>query len=178
MCRSWRCHSNVASEKEAAVAVSQSPDSSFRMQNIESLIHSNRLCECSRYDYEGVDSDKANKVMSHLREVIASSKPGDEYGSFSLKLADDFEYTDPTDGSKASKQGLRFVFEDGSRMIFRLSGTGSAGATIRSRFLASWFFEAYNGSLGGGGGGTLRGTTTSIATDSNSTRSCHLISQD
>ena len=69
--------------------------------------------------------------MSHVREVIQKSQPGDKFASFSLKLADDFEYTDPTDGSKASKQGLRFVFEDGSRMIFRLSGTGSAGATIR-----------------------------------------------
>lgn len=78
-----------------------------------------------------MESEKANKVMDHLRDVIKQSKPGDKFGSFSLKLADDFEYTDPTDGSKASKQGLRFVFEDGSRMIFRLSGTGSAGATIR-----------------------------------------------
>lgn len=48
-----------------------------------------------------------------------------------IAVADDFSYTDPVDGSVASKQGLRFVFEDGSRFIFRLSGTGSSGATIR-----------------------------------------------
>lgn len=69
--------------------------------------------------------------MDQVREVIAKSKPGSKLGSFTLKVADDFEYTDPVDGSKASKQGLRFVFDDGSRIVFRLSGTGSAGATIR-----------------------------------------------
>ncbi len=86
---------------------------------------------CSRYDYEGVDSGDAGKVMDHLRGIIAESKPDSKLGGFTLKFADDFEYTDPVDRSKASKQGLRFVFDDGSRMIFRLSGTGSAGATIR-----------------------------------------------
>lgn len=89
-------------------------------------------CCCSRYDYEGVDSGDAGKVMDHLRGVISKSKPDSKLGNFTLQFADDFEYTDPVDGSKASKQGLRFVFDDGSRMIFRLSGTGSAGATIRS----------------------------------------------
>lgn len=69
--------------------------------------------------------------MDQVRSVIADSKPGSKLGPFTLALADDFEYTDPVDGSKASKQGLRFVFDDGSRIIFRLSGTGSAGATIR-----------------------------------------------
>lgn len=58
-------------------------------------------------------------------------KKGDKIGAFEVDYADDFEYTDPIDGSKAAKQGLRFVFTDGSRIIFRLSGTGSAGATIR-----------------------------------------------
>ena len=78
-----------------------------------------------------MDSGDAGKVMDHLRGIIAKSKPDSKLGSFTMKFADDFEYTDPVDGSKASKQGLRFVFDDGSRMIFRLSGTGSAGATIR-----------------------------------------------
>ena len=86
---------------------------------------------CSRYDYEGVDSGDAGKVMERLRGIIADAKPGDKLGASTLKLADDFEYMDPVDGSTASKQGLRFIFEDGSRIIFRLSGTGSAGATIR-----------------------------------------------
>eukprot|EP00878_Enallax_costatus_P038646 GHUV01044042.1.p1 GENE.GHUV01044042.1~~GHUV01044042.1.p1 ORF type:complete len:130 (-),score=48.35 GHUV01044042.1:19-408(-) len=70
-------------------------------------------------------------MMSHIREVIAASPPGTKFGNFELAMADDFEYTDPIDGSVAKKQGLRFVFTDGSRIIFRLSGTGSAGATIR-----------------------------------------------
>ena len=54
-----------------------------------------------------------------------------EYGSFELDVADDYEYTDPINGEKASNQGIRFVFTDGSRFVFRLSGTGSSGATIR-----------------------------------------------
>ncbi len=69
--------------------------------------------------------------MAHVRSVIASSPPGTKFGAYELAAADDFEYTDPIDGSVASKQGLRFVFTDGSRIIFRLSGTGSSGATIR-----------------------------------------------
>nr|CAB3494910.1 unnamed protein product [Digitaria exilis] len=85
----------------------------------------------SRYDYEACESDGANKMMDHLRDVISNSNPGQKYGDYTLKFADDFSYTDPVDGSTVSKQGLRFVFTDGSRIIFRLSGTGSAGATIR-----------------------------------------------
>eukprot|EP00878_Enallax_costatus_P002896 GHUV01003090.1.p1 GENE.GHUV01003090.1~~GHUV01003090.1.p1 ORF type:complete len:440 (+),score=170.70 GHUV01003090.1:566-1885(+) len=85
----------------------------------------------SRYDYENCKSEDAEKMMSHIREVIAASPPGTKFGNFELAMADDFEYTDPIDGSVAKKQGLRFVFTDGSRIIFRLSGTGSAGATIR-----------------------------------------------
>lgn len=85
----------------------------------------------SRYDYEEVDSAAAESVMKTVRDVISSSPKGTKFGSFTLDTADDFEYKDPIDGSVASKQGLRFVFSDGSRIIFRLSGTGSAGATIR-----------------------------------------------
>jgi len=85
----------------------------------------------SRYDYEACASEDANKMMDHLREVIANSPKGTKFGDFELEFADDFSYTDPVDGSVASKQGLRFVFTDGSRIIFRLSGTGSSGATIR-----------------------------------------------
>eukprot|EP01026_Neomeris_dumetosa_P016747 TRINITY_DN1639_c0_g1_i6.p1 TRINITY_DN1639_c0_g1~~TRINITY_DN1639_c0_g1_i6.p1 ORF type:complete len:628 (+),score=86.37 TRINITY_DN1639_c0_g1_i6:115-1998(+) len=85
----------------------------------------------SRYDYEAVDSDSANKVMDTVREVIGKTKKGSKIGPYVVQSADEFSYTDPVDGSVASKQGLRFVFQDGSRIIFRLSGTGSAGATIR-----------------------------------------------
>jgi phosphoglucomutase len=85
----------------------------------------------SRYDYEECDSQAAENMMNHVRQVIASSPPGTKFGAFELALADDFEYTDPIDGSVAKKQGLRFIFKDGSRIIFRLSGTGSSGATVR-----------------------------------------------
>ncbi|GAV61842.1 PGM_PMM_IV domain-containing protein/PGM_PMM_I domain-containing protein/PGM_PMM_II domain-containing protein/PGM_PMM_III domain-containing protein [Cephalotus follicularis] len=85
----------------------------------------------SRYDYEECESDGANKMVDYLRDLVSRSKGGEKYGSYVLQFADDFSYTDPVDGSVASKQGVRFVFTDGSRMIFRLSGTGSAGATVR-----------------------------------------------
>ncbi|CAI8604564.1 unnamed protein product [Vicia faba] len=85
----------------------------------------------SRYDYEECESDGANKMIEYLREILSKSKPGDKYGSYVLQFADDFTYTDPVDGSVVSKQGVRFVFTDGSRIIYRLSGTGSAGATVR-----------------------------------------------
>jgi phosphoglucomutase len=85
----------------------------------------------SRYDYEGVDSAAADAMVAHLRSVIAGAKPGDAFGPYTLATADDFNYTDPVDGSVSSKQGLRFVMTDGSRFVFRLSGTGSAGATVR-----------------------------------------------
>jgi len=85
----------------------------------------------SRYDYEEVDSAKAAAVMDTVRAVIATSPPGTKLGAFEVAMADDFAYTDPIDGSVAKGQGLRFVFTDGSRIIFRLSGTGSSGATIR-----------------------------------------------
>lgn len=78
-----------------------------------------------------MESDAANNMMDHLRKVQADSEPGDKFGNLELETADDFSYTDPVDGSVASKQGLRFVFSDGSRIIFRLSGTGSSGATVR-----------------------------------------------
>ncbi|KAK4777280.1 hypothetical protein SAY87_017467 [Trapa incisa] len=85
----------------------------------------------SRYDYEECESDGANKMIDYLRDLVSNSKAGEKYGSYTLQFADDFTYTDPVDGSVASKQGVRFVFTDGSRIIYRLSGTGSAGATIR-----------------------------------------------
>ena len=64
----------------------------------------------SRYDYEEVDSAAANTAMDQVRKVIAASPKGTKLGSFTVETADDFEYTDPIDGSIASKQGLRFVF--------------------------------------------------------------------
>lgn len=85
----------------------------------------------SRYDYEECELEGANKMVEHLRGLISNIKAGEEYGNYTIQFADDFAYTDPVDGSVVFKQGVRFVFTDGSRIIFRLSGTGSAGATIR-----------------------------------------------
>lgn len=90
----------------------------------------------TRYDFEGVDSESANKVMNHLKEQFKETdfvgktlKHGDK--TYVVKLADDFQYTDPIDHVVTKNQGLRILFEDGSRIVFRLSGTGSSGATIR-----------------------------------------------
>jgi len=90
----------------------------------------------TRYDYEQVESSAANKMMQKLSEDISQqtliSKDFNSDGkSYKVVLMDNFEYTDPVDGSYVSKQGVRVIFEDGSRLVFRLSGTGSSGATIR-----------------------------------------------
>ncbi|MGD1716894.1 alpha-D-glucose phosphate-specific phosphoglucomutase [Dapis sp. BLCC M172] len=84
----------------------------------------------SRHDYEGVESDKANTLMDNLRSLLPSL-PGKQYGEYEVKYADDFSYTDPIDGSVSQKQGIRIGFTDGSRIVFRLSGTGTQGATLR-----------------------------------------------
>ncbi|KAL6581415.1 hypothetical protein OROMI_007338 [Orobanche minor] len=79
------------------------------------------------------ESRGANKMIEYLRDLISKSKAGHKFGScYTLQFADDFTYTQILliDGSVVSKQGIRFVFTDGSRIIFRLSGTGSAGATV------------------------------------------------
>ncbi|MGB3295211.1 MAG: alpha-D-glucose phosphate-specific phosphoglucomutase [Phormidesmis sp.] len=84
----------------------------------------------SRHDYEGVDSAKANELMAGLRSQL-STLPGQTLGDYTVDYADDFSYTDPIDGSVSNKQGIRIGFTDGSRMVFRLSGTGTQGATLR-----------------------------------------------
>ena len=84
----------------------------------------------SRYDYEQVDSAAADKVMATLLELVPTAK-GQRWEAFEVKEADEFTYTDPVDGSVSEHQGIRFQFTDGSRIVFRLSGTGSVGATIR-----------------------------------------------
>ncbi len=84
----------------------------------------------TRHDYEEVDAEAANGLMAHLRGALAGL-PGTAFGAYTVKAADDFAYTDPVDGSVSTKQGIRVLFEDGSRIVFRLSGTGTAGATLR-----------------------------------------------
>lgn len=84
----------------------------------------------SRHDYEEVDSDGANTLIKTLREKLPGLK-GRSFGALQVKDADDFAYHDPVDGSDSANQGLRVMFEDGSRVVYRLSGTGTAGATLR-----------------------------------------------
>jgi phosphoglucomutase len=84
----------------------------------------------ARYDYEGVDKPKAEEMMK-MMAAKAGTLVGQEFGGMKMKINDMFEYTDPVDGSVSKNQGIRFIFEDGSRIIFRLSGTGVAGATVR-----------------------------------------------
>ena len=90
----------------------------------------------SRHDFEGLPSEAANSIMQHLRESFATL-PGQVFGRYTIKECDDFSYTDPVDGSVSKAQGVRILFTDGSRIVFRLSGTGTEGATLRI------YLEAY-----------------------------------
>ena len=90
----------------------------------------------SRYDYEGLPTEVAQGVMQHLQESFATLS-GAQFGKYTVQLCDDFSYTDPVDGSVSKNQGVRILFSDGSRIIFRLSGTGTEGATLRV------YLEAY-----------------------------------
>jgi len=84
----------------------------------------------SRHDYEAVDATAADGMMAALREKLPTLA-GQALGDYRVSLADDFVYTDPVDNAVASRQGVRIVMTDGSRIVFRLSGTGTEGATIR-----------------------------------------------
>ena len=84
----------------------------------------------SRHDYEGVDSVKAESLFAALRAKLPQL-PGTEVCGLRISAADDFSYTDPVDGSVSDHQGVRILLEDGSRAVFRLSGTGTQGATLR-----------------------------------------------
>ncbi|WP_193199037.1 alpha-D-glucose phosphate-specific phosphoglucomutase [Nostoc sp. MG11] len=84
----------------------------------------------SRHDYEGVDTEQANTLMENLRSLVPTLK-GKQFGNYQVEYSDDFSYTDPIDGSISNKQGIRIGFTDGSRIVVRLSGTGTQGATLR-----------------------------------------------
>lgn len=84
----------------------------------------------SRHDYEAVESNAANKLVDDLRAKL-DSLAGQKFGCYTVARADDFSYTDPVDGSISNKQGIRIIFDDGSRIVMRLSGTGTEGATLR-----------------------------------------------
>jgi phosphoglucomutase len=84
----------------------------------------------SRHDYEDIPTDAANGVM-HLLHERCAELPGAQFGRLQVKSCGDFSYADPVDGSVSSGQGVRILFVDGSRIVFRLSGTGTEGATLR-----------------------------------------------
>ncbi|MDP3818025.1 MAG: alpha-D-glucose phosphate-specific phosphoglucomutase [Methylotenera sp.] len=91
----------------------------------------------SRHDYEAIPTEAANSVIAHIKGQF-SSLPNQKLGSYTVKTCDDFSYHDSIDGSISNNQGIRILFTDGSRIVFRLSGTGTEGATIRI------YLEAYD----------------------------------
>jgi len=84
----------------------------------------------SRHDYEGIASDQAATLFAELRQKLPTL-PGTVFDGLRVKAADDFCYIDPVDGSRSEQQGVRILLDDGSRVVFRLSGTGTEGATLR-----------------------------------------------
>lgn len=84
----------------------------------------------SRHDYEEVASEGANELVNHVKSQFNSLK-GKQFGNYTVAHVDDFSYTDPIDGSVTTNQGIRIIFTDNSRIIIRLSGTGTKGATLR-----------------------------------------------
>ncbi len=95
----------------------------------------------TRHDYDEVDLVAANGLMAALREATATL-PGRRFGALTVEAADDFAYHDPVDGSDSANQGIRVMFAGGSRIVYRLSGTGTVGATLRV------YIERYEGPEG------------------------------
>ncbi len=105
-----------------------------KRQSVADIVHEHwqkfgRDIYC-RHDYEAVDMDIANGIVDHLRNQLPAF-PGQTFGEYTVKYADEFSYEDSVDGSVSSNQGIRIGFDNGSRIIFRLSGTGTVGATLR-----------------------------------------------
>jgi phosphoglucomutase len=108
-----------------------------RRQSVETIVREH-WASCgrnfyTRHDYEDLPADLAQQLMEDLRKQLPRLK-GKQFGQHQVTLADDFSYTDPIDGSVASKQGIRLCFEEDTRIIYRLSGTGTEGATLRLYF--------------------------------------------
>lgn len=105
-----------------------------KRQSVADIVHEHwqkygRDIYC-RHDYEAVDTEIANGILDHLRSQL-NSLPGKSWGENVVKYADEFSYTDPVDNSVSANQGIRIGFTNGSRIVFRLSGTGTVGATLR-----------------------------------------------
>lgn len=96
-----------------------------------------------RYDYDGVEVGAANAVLNHLRgqfsSLVGKKFPAAGAAAYEVAKADEFTYVDPVDKSVSKNQGIRVLFVDGSRVVFRLSGTAGSGATIRV------YIEKYEG---------------------------------
>jgi phosphoglucomutase len=84
----------------------------------------------TRHDYEDLETKAANDLMDNLRRKLPDL-PGQRFGDLTVETCDDFSYTDPVDGSVTPRQGIRILFREDARAIFRLSGTGTSGATLR-----------------------------------------------
>jgi len=84
----------------------------------------------TRHDFDEVDLSAAQALVAALREATATL-PGKTFGALTVEAADDFAYHDPVDGSDSKNQGVRIMFKGGSRIVYRLSGTGTVGATLR-----------------------------------------------
>jgi len=134
--------SNHVREKDGIWAVlawlqilaSYNTDASKPLTTVEDIVKAHwkkygRNYYC-RWDFEGVDKPGANAMMDKMRDASATNT-GRSIGGYVIKTADDFTYNDPVDGSVSKKQGVRFLMADGSRIIFRLSGTAGSGATVR-----------------------------------------------
>lgn len=111
-----------------------------KQKSVESIVREHWGCfgrnYYTRYDYEAIDSAAAEDLMEHLRALLPEL-PGKQLDGYTVDYADDFAYTDPVDGSRSERQGIRIGFSDGSRIVYRLSGTGTQGATLRV------YLEAY-----------------------------------
>lgn len=103
-------------------------------ESVESLVRglwkTHGRCVYSRHDYEAIAVDSADAMMARLRAMLPGLQ-GTSVSDLKIALADDFCYTDPVDASVSQKQGIRIILEDESRIVFRLSGTGTEGATLR-----------------------------------------------
>jgi phosphoglucomutase len=103
-------------------------------QSVADIVHEHwrtfgRNIYC-RHDYEAVKSNIANDLITHLRDLLPTLE-GQSFGDYTVKYADEFSYKDPIDNSISTNQGIRIGFENGSRIVYRLSGTGTVGATLR-----------------------------------------------
>ncbi|MCG7964292.1 MAG: alpha-D-glucose phosphate-specific phosphoglucomutase, partial [Candidatus Thiodiazotropha taylori] len=111
-----------------------------RQQSVESIVREHWRSYgrnyYTRYDYEAIDKAAAEGLMQSLGDKLDSLVES-EIDGYRVAYADNFSYTDPVDGSVSSNQGIRIGFTDGSRIVFRLSGTGTQGATLRV------YLEAY-----------------------------------